>query len=975
MKKSSSPFLKNRALRLVAVVVIMAVTLGANAQNWNQIVRVAASDIQSGDQYGWSVAIDGDNAIVGSWNNDYDVNGQNYLNNSGAAYILKKVGNNWVQQQKLTADVRATDPQFGVSVDISGDYAIVSATSEDYDATGSNYVNDAGAAYIYHNVGGTWTLQQKIVSGDRNPLDHFGLFVALEGNYAVVGAHYDDQNPLGGGQNDAGAAYVFYLNNGSWTQQQKLVAGNYQPSALFGQSVAISGDRIIVGAVFDQTDVNGANVLGGAGAAYVFVRSGTTWTQEAKLVASDRAANDFFGLNVAISGNYAVVGAEYSDPSGMPDAGAAYVYHMTSPGTWVQQQKLTAGNKQGGDRFGFSVAIDGATIAVGAIEQSYDPCGTYTGGAGATYVYSLVGSTWQEQQQLYLRNAFGGHFGYQVSISGGDIMVGAPDYSGGTVAFCSYTSQVYWSASYGYWDVPCNWSTNLVPTAADNVFIPSNSAVLVQNANAIANNLTIDANTNLFISDYALTINGVLSNEGSVSVYSGGGYLSGNSGSYTGTGYFLVNTISNNAADGYRDLSSPVNTTVGNLSSYYPVVGQDGVNCWYAYAPYPNVQVYDEALSLVNGNYYEGWKSYTGLSNPLSALKGVAFRVYPGSPFSVTFAGLPYNGTQSTAITKTSSATPSQDGWNFVGNPYPSNIDWVAVAALNPGITGSYYVFQTTGEYSGSWGTCNAAGVCAGSPAPSRYISATQGFFVKATGNGSFTMNNSVRVANNSNYYKTDAINNEVRLSLTNGVNSDEIVAYTDANATEGNDQNLDAEKMAAGSTTYISYKMQDVEYAIDVIPAITEQTELPLVIWAQQDGNYTLNANLNVPGYAVYLKDNQTGALVNLAANSPVLALSANVTYEGRYSIVFKEEETTGFTVEENLAKIYTIGAELFVARQNTGKATITLTNMLGQQLAEITTANKIEKLDLTQFSLGYVVVKVTENGKSKTSKILIHE
>ncbi len=443
---------------------------------------------------------------------------------------------------------------------------------------------------------------------------------------------------------------------------------------------------------------------------------------------------------------------------------------------------------------------------------------------------------------------------------------------------------------------------------------------------------------------------------------------------YSGSinGPITVERYIGNSADGYRNLSSPVSTQVADLADDFSVFGQNGVQCWYTYTPYPNVQVYNEALSIVNGNYYEGWLSYTGSGNTLNAMKGIAARTYAGAPFTIDFTGTPYDGNQSIGITQTTSSTPSQDGWNLIGNPYPSPIKWSLVKALNAGETdGSYYAFHTTGEYSGNWGSHNGT---TGVNGATDEIAIGQGFFVLASGNQTFNMDNSVRSTLAANYYKTDAVNNEVRLTLSNGVNSDEIVAYTDVNATVGYDAGYDAVKMPAGSTVYISYNMPGKEYAINVLDEINEQTELPLLLWVKETGVYTLSANaLNVDGMTAYLRDAETNVLTNLSTNNASISLNGEQVYTDRYSVVFKINQPSSVQEVSEPVKIYAHGNTVYVNRATTEIATISITNVLGQQISEFTTANMNSVIKLSNTDLMYVIVKVTEGNRVSVAKELI--
>ena len=331
----------------------------------SQQAKIQASDKQAYDQFGWSVSIssNGNTAIVGAYTEDTGGS------SAGAAYIFTRSGTTWTQQAKIQASDKATNDLFGYSVSISGDgnTAIAGALFEEY----------GGSAYIFTRSGTTWTQQAKIQASDRQASDFFGSSVSMSsnGNTAIVGAMFEDT-----GGSSAGAAYIFTRSGTTWTQQVKIQASDKQASDNFGVSVAISddGNTAIVGAYTEDT--GGTN----AGAAYIFTRSGTTWTQQAKIQASDKQASDFFGHSVAISsnGNTALVGA-YNDHTGSDRTGSAYIFTRSGT-TWTQQARIQASDKQASDNFGWSVAIsdDGNTTIAGAYNE--DTGGTDT---GAAYIF------------------------------------------------------------------------------------------------------------------------------------------------------------------------------------------------------------------------------------------------------------------------------------------------------------------------------------------------------------------------------------------------------------------------------------------------------------------------------------------------------------------------------------------------------------------------------------------------------------
>ena len=228
------------------------------------------------------------------------------------------------------------------------------------------------------------SVETKLTAPDAQRGDQFGLAVAVQGNIAVVGAPNEASAGFG-----TGAAYVFEKTTTGWQLHQKLVAHDPSPSSFFGTSVAIDGDRIVVGAYGDP------NVDVGAGAAYVFVRAGTQWTPEAKLIGSENSAFDSFGISVAIKGDRIVCGAFGNSDFNQTEVGSAYVFRRVE-GLWLQEQELTANDGASSARFGLSVAMNEDTIAVGADGDS--ELGFFS---GAVYVFTFDGSNWTQQQKLH----------------------------------------------------------------------------------------------------------------------------------------------------------------------------------------------------------------------------------------------------------------------------------------------------------------------------------------------------------------------------------------------------------------------------------------------------------------------------------------------------------------------------------------------------------------------------------------------
>jgi hypothetical protein len=345
-----------------------------SAGTWTQQAKLVASDAVSDDNFGISVALssDGNTVIIGATNEDTTATDQ------GAAYVFTRSGAAWTQQAKLVATGAAASDEFGVSVALSsdGNTAIIGAYIEDTTAT------DQGAAYVFTRSGAAWTQQAKLVASDAALGDEFGISVALssDGNTAIVGA-YQESTPS---TTSNGAAYIFTRSGSTWTQQQKILASDRLTSDVFGWRVSLSadGNTALIGAPSEDTSPNSDN-----GAAYVFTRTAGVWTEQQKLLASDSASYDYFGVSVALSsdGLTAIIGADSEDTTAA-DQGAAYVFTL-SAGTWTQQAKLVASDAAASDGFGYSVAIsaDNKTVIIGAYAEDTSP----STGNGAAYIYAL----------------------------------------------------------------------------------------------------------------------------------------------------------------------------------------------------------------------------------------------------------------------------------------------------------------------------------------------------------------------------------------------------------------------------------------------------------------------------------------------------------------------------------------------------------------------------------------------------------
>jgi hypothetical protein len=391
---------------LFILLVAVLFSLSLSAQNWNQESKQTADVRAANDNFGQSVAIDGNFAIIGANQEDEDVLGENTLNNAGAAFIYKNDGNGWAFYQKIVATDRNTGDFFGASVDIDGDYIVVGAYQEDENASGSATMSNTGSAYIFKNIEGTWTQIQKICASDRFTDDYFGYSIGISGDFIAVGAYQEDEDEVGANpQEKAGSVYIFRNNEGTWEETQKLVASDRSAADYLGCSLSIDGTNLVVGAYLEDENATGSAYLNNSGSAYVFSYDGSEWSQEKKLVANDRGSEDFFGFTVSISGDFIAIGAYQEDESStgtanMPNAGSAYIF-KNNAGTWSQFAKLTASDRDDGDQYGFSVSLYNNYLVVSATLEDEDAVGNNTYfNAGSAYVYEFDNNVWQQVQKI-----------------------------------------------------------------------------------------------------------------------------------------------------------------------------------------------------------------------------------------------------------------------------------------------------------------------------------------------------------------------------------------------------------------------------------------------------------------------------------------------------------------------------------------------------------------------------------------------
>ena len=416
---------------------------------------VKPSDTGAGDRFGIGVALSGDGATLAV--------GADQEGGSGAVYVFTRNGTAWNQQARLKASNAGAGDNFGIGVALSGDGATL--------AVGADQEEGSGAVYVFTRTGSAWSQQAHLKASNAGAGDQFGWTLALsdDGVTLAVGAYREDSSAIGinGDQDnntaaDSGAVYVFVRDGGIWNQQAYVKASNTDANDWFGWSVALAdgGNTLAVGAIGESSNavgIQGAednNIALGSGAVYVFIRTGTDWSQQAYVKASNTGIGDLFGRSLALNldGITLAVGAAGEDSgsagingdqtnNSVTDSGAAYIF-VRDGGTWSQQAYVKASNPGIENLFGHRLALshDGNTLAVGAVREDSGAIGIegdqFDGSApdsGAVYVFARNLDTWSQQAYLKAANTGAGDlFGSSVALAGDGktLAVGAPGEDG-----------------------------------------------------------------------------------------------------------------------------------------------------------------------------------------------------------------------------------------------------------------------------------------------------------------------------------------------------------------------------------------------------------------------------------------------------------------------------------------------------------------------------------------------------------------
>lgn len=913
--------------------------------NWGLVKKLTGKGTNgrlSNDVFGYSVSISGDYAIVGAYGQNYDSAGANVITDAGAAYIFYRLAggtNNWGLVKKISAsgtNSRAATDNFGRSVSISGDYAIVGSHLHHYDSAGANALTDAGAAYIfYRNQGGTdnWGLQKKVTGKGTNgrvASDFFGYSVSISGDFALVGAYQQDYDSAGANSlTNAGASYLFDRNSGgtdNWGIYKKITPSGTNArlaSDQFGFSVDITNNTLAVGANLQDYDSLGANTISNGGATYIFTKNqggSNVWGLETKLTGSGtngRVASDNHGYSVAVSGAAILVGVpfqDYDDNGGSPitDGGATFLYQLgfihLSSGWLYNQPDATTGS------YNAFVISGSPTLPAGAAVKNFTVL------SGTTNTVPASGFSVK------------GTFNNAGTINGpGKIMLNGTTeqkiYGGGIVE-----------------NIELNNSNGA--TIEDSLIV---KGVLTHTQG------TLVTNGSLFLKATGATTYGQIAGTGT-------GDINGN---------FSMEYQVLSGDSGWRPICSPA--TGASLDEFSDdVILNFGNPDW----TYCNVYTYDESR-----NSTDKWS----IASEGSSLDDSCFSIYLG-PHS-WFGGFPYyldvtggyygtNDYTKAGCTYTGSITDSS-GWHYVINPWPSGFLWdgsisniqgnqVYLYDQNAGNGGYYRVYDNLSQ-----------GV----------IPPFTPLLVHVTSNNvDITLPNSKRITDSvANYMdKTFPVDNYIELGIHKKGSSpvDYLKFYTDPAADNAFEQFDGVKKLNDPSMPNIYFqdgknKLNKQVYK-DIPAGITK---LPLLFQTTTNNEYVIDTRIEnlEAGVSVYLEDLN----VTPSKQYPITGTgSLLITYKNnalKYNLVIEKKSTTGVTNADAENKIIYISQDkntVLVNGSLSANTQITMFDLLGRLMYSKTITEEtsgIQYINAGHLSPGYYLVNIRGNGVNQTQKVII--
>ena len=399
-------------IKIALLVLLLVPMVNTSAESGTQLYGVVqnttlvSAPIDKGANFGHAIAISGSFAVVGAPYSNIGVDSKGIYGSGSAYAFVQDASGLWAQEQMLSPNDPKVSDLYGYSVDIDGNTLVVGAPGRESDD------EEIGVVYVFVRKSSGWVQEARLEPAYGNNGDAFGTSVSLIGDRLMVGA----PGASVGSSKSVGAVYEYIRSGGKWYEKVPIKADDASPGSLFGTSIEIDGQRMIVG----------APEAGKTGRAYVFYRNGGNWKQQAKMEPTDAESGDYFGASVAVDGGIVIVGAPLADPNlGMgqvTNAGAVYQFKSRG-GNWSQLEKITAENGQAFDHFGTSIDVNDQFLVVGA--NDVDDYNILR--AGRAYLYTQGMEGWDLQTMIAPSTSTSdASFGAAVVLNGEDVLIGEP---------------------------------------------------------------------------------------------------------------------------------------------------------------------------------------------------------------------------------------------------------------------------------------------------------------------------------------------------------------------------------------------------------------------------------------------------------------------------------------------------------------------------------------------------------------------
>ncbi len=870
-----------------------------NAQSWNQ----NGNDIDgesSGDRSGISTSINSDGSIVAIgayWN---DGNG----NKSGHVRIFEYNLGSWNQ---LGNDLNgeSSGDESGYSLSISSDGTIVAVGAAQNDGNG----NKSGHVRVFRYDLGSWTQIGNDIDGESSG-DQSGCSVSLsaDGSIVAIGARLNDGNG-----NKSGHVRIYENTSDVWVQLGNDINGESSGNEM-GYSVSLSSDglRVATGTRYHDDDKGK-----GSNQARVFEFQSGSWVQLGNDIPMP-SSEDAPGISVSLNapGTILALGANTDDKKD-DDACVVKVYELQM-NSWTQLgNPLNMDPSEEESKCAVSLNSSGYTLAIGINKIDDDK----SSNAGYVRIFDYISGSWTKRGFDINGEDNNDHFGYSLSLNadGSTIAIGGPrndgngSKSGHTRVYeFIYSSDTWTGQLSSAWNTSGNWLSGEIPSASTNVIIPStpaNQPQIVGEADCM--DIFIESNASLTIISDA-----------------------------SGTGTFIPN-------------GSVVNNGTVNVERYF--TGND-IDWHLVSSPVSNALA-GVFLELYLQNYDEQTGLYTEIideTTPLNAMEGYGLYSNLAATNTVTFSGNINYGVLSRNF------TADNDGWNLMGNPYTSSIDWERISIPVEMSNEVHYIRASDGN--------NLSYVKGIGGTGSQYIPPMQGFFIQANSAGSFALDNTVRTHSGSgNYYKDDI--DPFVLTVTNDIYSDDTWIHFNENAGEEHDGIFDAYKRVSSSNPDLpqifSITSYDEYLSINGMPQ-TESVKIGFT--AVNSGIYTIKANETMEGTGIQLEDLNTGTQSDLLSDDYTFSYTSGDD-PARFVLHFAPLATHNY--EDPEIKVYSYGRYAYIVVPEIKQGKIFVFNGLGQQVAFSKINNTLNKIELE--ANNWYIIKVQFDNKIITKKVLV--